>query len=541
MVGTGGNTGGDAAAPASARWGAGDEEAKLGEYLAERLHAHGVRHVFGRPGPFVDKVHERLAEAGLTVVTTGGAEAAGFAADAYARMRGLGAASASYGADGLRLVNAAAQAYAERSPLVILGGAPGAAERERHPLLDPGLIAGDERGAQRRAFAAVTVASAVLDDPDIACREVERVLAAALAHKRPVYLELPRDMVDTAAPVLPPPRPALAASHPPALAAALADAAAMLAAAERPAMVLGVEVQRFGLQDHVLRLMATTGIPTAVTLLGKSVIGEANPAFLGVYAGEASRPAVRDTVEGSDALLLIGAEPADLSPGGAVPRLDPAHCVDATGDHLAIGHHRYDRVRLVDFVAGLAAAPLPRRDLPPRAVSAAPRAVPSTQDAALDAAGLFARLAAFLSDETVVVADPGEALLPAAELPIGLCSEFMSPASYGARGFAIPASLGVQLAEPELRPLALVEPPAFVASVMELATAARHGLSPVVVVLNPSTGSQPPWDLARLPEVLGAGRGFAVTTAAELDHALAVVARHPDDVCVLDVRLGDQR
>ncbi len=517
--------------------------APIAEYLAERLWAHGVRHVFGRPGPFAAEAQARLAEAGHELVATASAGAVGVAADAYARMRGLGAVCVPYGADALRLLDAAARAYAERCPVVFIAGAPGSTDHERHPLATSGgAVRADARSVQHQAFAAVTVASARLDDLSVACREIERVLEAALAHKRPVYLELPHDLVDAVGPVLPLPRPVEAASSPPALAAALAEAAAMVAAAERPVIVLGVEVQRFGLQDHVLRLMAATGAPVAVTLLGKSVIGEAQPAFLGVYAGAGSRPDVRDAVEGSDCLLLLGAVTADLNPGGAPPRLDPARCVDATGDRLAIGYHRYERVRLSDFVAGLAATPAARRARPPQADGSPDRRrvipQPGAADEPLGLAGLVAHLAAFLSDEIVVIVDPGAALLPAAELPIGLCSEFMAPASYGAAGFALSASLGVGLAEPELRPLVLVEAAELVAGPGELATAARLGLAPIVVALNPAPtdgGYRP--DAHRLPELFGTGWGAEVATGADLDRALAQAARRTDVPCVIDVRL----
>jgi len=117
-------------------------------------------------------------------------------------------------------------------------------------------------------------------------------------------------------------------------------------------------------------------------------------------------------------------------------------------------------------------------------------------------------------------------------------------------GFAVPASIGAQLANPKLRPLVLVGDGAFQMTGMELATVARYGLNPVVVLLNNGGyGTERPmqdgpyndlwpWKYHRLPEVLGAGRGFVVETEAELDSALHEAARWTKSFCLLEVRLA---
>ena len=510
----------------------------VGDYLAERLYDRGVRHVFHVPGPFVDRLVEQCERAGLVVVSPLDGQSAGFMADAYARMRGFGVAIGGYGVGALQLVNPVAQAFAERSPVLVVGAAPGRREATLHPLVpSPGAP-----GPQARVFAPLTVAAAVLDDPDIAPREIERVLAAIGRENRPGYIEVPFDLLAEPATVGPTPRATIATGDPRALEAALDAAAALIGDAARPVMVLGVEVQRFGLQDPVLRLLANAGIPAAVTLLGKSVIGEDSPGFLGIYAGARSRPSVREAVESADALLLIGARPTDLNPGGTVPRLDPARAIDARGDGLSVGYGHYDGVSLTDFIHGLAAR-LPRRDLPARALpgtgplhpGGGELREPGEPGEALDGSRFFARLARFLTDEMVVVADPGEALFAAADLPIRLCSEFMSPASYGARGFAVPACIGVQLAEPELRPVVLVEATAFPATGPDLLTAARLGLNPIVLVLHR--------DPAATPVATGLGEGAAASsgvarTVADLDRALAQAVRQVGVPSVIEVALA---
>ena len=121
---------------------------------------------------------------------------AGFAADAYARLHGLGCVCVTYCVGGLSLCNSIAGAYAEKSPVIVLSGSPGLSERARNPLLHH-KVKGFE--TQFEVFEKITVASAVLDDPLTAFSEIDRVLEAAVRYKRPVYLEIPRDLVHGAA------------------------------------------------------------------------------------------------------------------------------------------------------------------------------------------------------------------------------------------------------------------------------------------------------------------------------------------------------
>src|SRR5215831_15949540 len=164
----------------------------IGGYLIQRLYAHGVRHVFGLPGDYVLGFYDLLSKSKLKVVTTCDEQGAGFAADAYARVRGLGVVCVTYCVGGLKVANTTAEAFAEKSPVVIISGAPGVKEREKNPLLHHKVR---EFDTQARVFKELTVASTVLSDAQTALQEIDRVLHAALRYKRPVYVELPRDMV----------------------------------------------------------------------------------------------------------------------------------------------------------------------------------------------------------------------------------------------------------------------------------------------------------------------------------------------------------
>ncbi len=524
----------------------------IGGYLIQRLSEYGVGHVFGVPGDFVLTFMHEIEGSPLQLINTCDEQGAGFAADAYARLNGLGVVAVTYGVGGLKIANTTGQAYAEKSPVVVISGAPSMEERRLHPLIHHKVRSYD---TQYRVFQQLTAAATVLDDPECAGAEIDRVLAVAKHHSLPVYIELPRDTIDLQIDRPNAPPQSLEESDGQTLIASVAEAVAWINRAERPVIVFGVELIRFGLQDLVMDFVERSGIPATVTLLDKGAIQERHDSFLGVYAGALGRDEVREYVEGSDCLIMLGTLLTDMNLGVYTAKLDPARCIHATRDRLAIGLHTFERVGLEDFVAGLAAGGVVRRH-----VGDHPRA-PLPQDAgvevgdgadAITIARLFRRLESFLTDEMVVLADPGDALFASIDLPVQGARAFLAPAFYASLGFAVPAAIGAQCACPDSRPLVLVGDGAFQMTGVELSTCAKFGLDPLVIVLNNggytterlildgAFNDIQPWDYSKLPDLLGAGRSYVVKTVDDLDAALGAASARNGQFFLIDVRLDSK-
>jgi indolepyruvate decarboxylase len=516
----------------------------VAQYLIARLEELGVRHVFGIPGDYVLGFYNQVEQSRLTLVNTADEQGAGFAADAYARTAGFGVVCVTYGVGGLKVANSTAQAFAERSPVLVISGAPGVGERVHNPLLHHKVKSFE---TQLNVFREFTVASAVITDPQTAGREIDRVLAAIGQQKRPGYIELPRDMVSV--PIEAPggwePTPPSDAAN---LAEALAEAIAMLGAAHQPVIIAGEELARLSLHAPLLQLMEQAGIPVASTTLSKSVVDESHPRYLGVYEGALGHLDVRAYVESSDCIVALGANLSDATLGINTAHLEPSRTVSITSERLSIRRSIYENVRVADFVNGLVAG-LPARPHAAIPNPAAPEPWQAEPGAAVTVERLFQRLNAFLDSNTTVVADVGDALFGGIDLRVEH-SDFVSPAYYLSLGFAVPGAVGVQLANPSCRPLVLVGDGAFQMTGMELTTIVRYGLNPIVIVLNNGGyGTERPmldgpfndihvWHYAKLPDVLGAGRGFDVRTEDELDRALAGAFANTDSFSIIDVRLA---
>lgn len=520
----------------------------IGSLVIDRLRALGVEHVFGIPGDYVLTFYKLLEQSPLHLVGTTREDCAGFAADAYARIRGVGALCVTYCVGGLNTVNAVACAYAERSPVVVLTGSPGLSERARNPYLHH-MVRDFE--TQKEVFEKVTVAAVVLDDPLTAARQLDHAIAALKRYRRPIYVEIPRDVVHARLPVAAPASTiAEEATDPAVLAEALDEVRSMLVSAKRPVILAGAEAGRYGLQDELVRLVERFNLPVASTLHGKSVISEDHPSYVGVYGGLIGREEVLQFVHDSDCLLILGSILSDvdvLDPQR--PELASGQVIHATADRIAIKHHRYDGIEFEAFVKGLLhlqIAPFASRTLPKPERAAYLRPEPADP---ITLQGLFSHLDTVLEDTTIVIADVGESLFASADLHVRRRFEFLSPAYYTSMGFAVPAAVGAGFADRRLRPLVLVGDGAFQMTGTELATAVRYGQTPIVLILNNRGYSTEreilegtfndihEWRYERVCELIGGGTGWCIRTHGEFVESLDRALRDPSTLYVFNILL----
>ena len=249
------------------------------------------------------------------------------------------------------------------------------------------------------------------------------------------------------------------------------------------------------------------------------------------------------------ALFCWGVLLTDIDLGIFTANLDQGKSIYSTSEKTSIRYHTYPGVYLNGFLLGLLKADLHRRDL--SAFPQVPALTPFSPafNTRITVDRLFKRLETFIDDSTFVIADTGDALFAAADLSIPRATEFMSSAYYASLGFAVPACIGVQLALPAMRPLVFVGDGAFQMTGMEIATAIRYHLNPIIIVLNNlGYGTERailngnfnevyPWQYSRLPEVFGAGKGFEVETEEQLEAALEAAREYRENFCILDVHL----
>jgi indolepyruvate decarboxylase len=519
----------------------------LGQFLFEYLYRRGVRHSFGVPGDFALPTFAWLEKSKIHSITMTHEPAAGFAADAYSRINGIGLVCVTYCVGGLNVLNAIAGAYAEKSPVVVVSGAPGRKDREKDPLLHHKVKTFE---TQRRVYDEVTVASTVLLDEERAASEIVRCVEACLRYKRPVYIEMPHDMVDREIPVTNISSRVPERSDPQTLAAALEETLSLIRASKKPVILAGVELARYRTAGLVLRMAERMNIPIAADLLSKSAIPENHRLYIGVYGGAMSSDEhVRKYVESADLVLMLGTFITDMSMGFYTAKLDRHRTVLATTERVNVQYHRYESIQFRDFLESLTkAAVKPKRFQHPN-----PHGLPlplkkSERSELLTMADVFRILSLHLDERCCVVADIGDAIFGAVGIRSAKQAQFIAPAYYMSMGFAVPASIGVSLAAKKLRPYVLVGDGAFQMTGVEISTAVRLGLNPIIIVLNNdgygtmrqiregcfNTITQ--WNYAKICELVQGGRSFVASTKGEFDRALSA-AQKSDKVCVIELRI----
>ncbi len=515
----------------------------VSDYLLARLAELQVRHLFGVPGDFTLLMLDHVnACPGLDWVGCANELNAGYAADGYARIAGIGALMTTFGVGELSAINAVTGSFAEHVPVVHIVGAPSTgtqtAQRIVHHSLGDGVFTHFLRMHQdiTCAQAALTVASATA--------EIDRVLVAVRDLKLPGYLLLPSDVGEAAAAPPAAPLPAPADHTDPSALAAFAEAAARLlgnaASTGEVSLLAGLLVHRFGAVE-ALHELTRLGVPHASSAWAKSVVDESSPGFVGIYAGASSEPAARAAIEQAPALIVAGVEFSDLNSGFFTQRITRERTIELGAQTASVGYATFEPVTIGAALSELGnlVAALPRGDGHP--APAQGPAGETSPDQPLSQRSLWRQVAAFLQPGDIVLADQGTSFYGMATRRLLADVTFLGQPLWASIGYTLPALLGATLAAPGRRAVLLVGDGAAQMTVQELSTVLRQGLAPTVIVIDnggytveraihgpgEAYNDIAAWDWTALPALFAPGQAATVRRAAtesQLAAALAAAA-----------------
>ncbi len=523
----------------------------VGTYLIKRLEQAGLKHIFGIPGDYILGFFECLEKSNLKMVCSCNELNAGYAADAYARINGISAVCVTYGVGGFSLFNAVVGAFAERIPLVVISGSPRIFEHSHHHLLHHTI---GDMNLQYNVYEKVTVASCLLTNPEQAPDQIDKTIEACLKFKRPVYIELPIDVV-----FMPcrEPGPLLIntaiTSDKPSLDEAVSETAALLEKAGQPVILAGVESHRLGIQRQLQDLVEHSGYPFASSLLGKTVIPEEHPQFIGVYGGVASWESARKIVQKADIILSLGTIMTDMEIAGCKPLLEPERMIIANSDKVRIKHHIYNHVSLKDFMVSLKAKLKKGKTVkisnlchPRCALKEKYKPQPKQK---ITVKRFYQRMNSFLDGKSVVLGETGDSLFNVATLFLPKGALCIDQAFYMSIGYAVPGTLGAALAAPDSRVITFTGDGAFQATCQEVSKIIREKLDPIIFVMNNDGytierlmvdgefNDLQMWKYSELPAVFGGGWGCVVKTEGDLEEALLKAKQRKNELALIEVRL----
>lgn len=526
----------------------------IAQYLLHRLREIGLTHLFAVPGDYASAFLTALDDpgSGIVRVPTINELGAGYAADGYARFRGVGAACLQYGVGSFSALNCIAGSFVERVPVALISASPANGdrlrERQRQILFHHSTGALD---ADRAIFAKVTVASEIVRDPDAAPAQIDAALVAMLTHRRPVYIEVTQDCW-TAPCAAPQSRlqPLVATSDAGALAAIVEAAWKRIVSAHHPVLWFGVEIQRFGLQDRAQHLIDASGLPFTTTSLGKTTLDEAQPRFIGTFAGPASPALTREAMARCDCPIALGAIITDDYLAIMAARYADMIAVDV--ERARVGIDYFPRIALADLLDALTARfqadPRYPRPLPaPHAPDGDPASPP---EATLTYERVYRVLADYLAvderkHEIVLVLGESTSLYVLGNM-MGLPRyAFVAQAAWGSLGHETGAALGIALGSGR-HPWVIAGDGGFMMICQELSSLVCAGVDATVFVMSNrgyaieqafvditafEPGGQfaafdelPQWDYPALAQAFGA-RGLRAETVATLQALLPTLSK----------------
>jgi len=511
------------------------------EYVLSQLRGIGVTDVFGVPGDFAFPVNDAICmDPEMRWIGCCNELNAAYAADGYARIKGVGAVCTTYGVGELGALAGIAGSYAEHLPIFHLVGAPNMSVQAARAVMHHTLGNG-EYDLFHRMAQPVVCASAILTPHNVAY-ETERLITEALYHRRPVYMAFPADLAD---------QPVLGCaqtistgySDPKSLTEATGAIASLLAKANSACILPGILVARAAVQPELLALVDASGLPFATMFMAKSVLDEQHPSYIGMYDGKLMNQGVAEFVEGCDCVLAVGTLFSDFNTGAFTAKISPEKLINVSHHRVCIGSKVYPNVEIGDLLSTLAGLVLSRNwgrrnDPPALGFPVGTGTDPITAEA------LYPRWESFLEPDDILIAETGTASmgLGFARMPRG--ASFHNQTLWGSIGWATPAAFGAAVAAPDRRVVLVTGDGAHQFTAQEISQFARRGLRPIIFVLNNSGylierllckdpeityNEIAPWSYADLPNAVGCRDWFTarVDSCGKLDEALdkAAVAR----------------
>jgi indolepyruvate decarboxylase len=552
----------------------------VAQYLIRRLEEFGARHVFTVPGDYAGPFVTAMDHApGITRVGTTSELVAGYAADAYARLRGAGAVCLTYGVGTFSVLNALAGSYVEQLPVVLIVGSPSTGNRRVERT--EGVLYHHSTGtltADADSVKNVVVASAVIHDARTAPGKIDGAIEEAMRWRRPVYIEIRQDLwnLPCAAPAKPlRPRPLPISRG--AVERAVDATLKRIASAKTPVVWAGLEVQRLGLQDSLIDLLGATGLSYSTDLIGKGVLPETTPGFVGVYDGASATSALRILLETSDCVLgfgnLVTDDFLDLI------QKNYGNMVLAWNNNVRVGRRTYRDVPLAAFMTRLlhrlradayrapSAAAARLRKMPSfeararlRFAPARVRALRASNDVTYEK--FFDRMKTWVDTAMILLADTSIVLYSAAELPVNARDGFIAQAAWNSIGYTPGGALGAGFGDPARRPVVFVGDGGFQMTVQALSDIVRAKHGSIVFIFNNAlygieqafvnvkfftSGDAPEafdllhaWDYARLVDVFAGGWSATVRTMDELEPALEQAKANTGGLSVIDLRIPER-
>jgi pyruvate decarboxylase len=530
----------------------------IGSYLAERLQQLNITDYFAIPGDYnLALLDEILKNPALKMINCCNELNAGYAADGYARVKGISALVVTYSVGGLSAVNAIAGAYAENLPVIVISGGPNTNSVQDAEILHH-TLATENYHYVRQIYSHITAHTVYIHRPSDAPMQIDTAIAIAIEKKKPVYIEIACNIagLEISSPT---PRAfhVKKSSDTSSLNAAIADVAAKLNAATKPVMIVGSKSRYCNATQTIESLSLSCEYALAVMADAKGFVSEQHPNFIGIYWGPASSPGCCEIVESSDMHFIIGPNFNDYTTVGHDLNIHESKLIMVAENYVSVAGKVYTCVYMNEFLQGLKSLLQPNSTSLKAYQRIAGKAPsydePSDMNLPITTRYLFGQIQKLLTSDHAVLAETGDSWFNGMRLDLPKDCPFEIQMQYGSIGWSVGALLGMQAAlHGKKRVVGLIGDGSFQMSAQELSTIIRYGFKPILFLMNNAAYTievqihDGPynvinnWHYAELVRVFNGDANkavsFKVNTFSELLNAISE-AEKSDGLCFIEVVL----
>jgi indolepyruvate decarboxylase len=526
----------------------------LGHFLLDCLKQEGISEIFGIPGDYNFTLLDTLERyEGIRFINGRNELNSAYAADGYARIKGIAALITTFGVGELSACNAIAGSYSESVPVIHIVGSPKSMLQQEHKLLHHTLHNGDY-DVFRKVYEPITAYTAVIT-PENAAIEIPGAIRIAKEKKKPVYLVVAIDSV------MKPIVPRLfqtkeKKTNGNSLKAAAAHAHQLLHKAGSAVLLSDHPVQRYGLGAQVQKLAEQMNIPAASMMPGKGTFDESHPNYIGMYCGAFGSQQISGIVEEADCVIAVGVLWSDSNTANFTAKLDANRIIHIQPDHVKIGEATYMNIKAEDMLSELLATVFKRYDTLPQ-VSFPYETVTGGSEEPIQAASYYPRFQRMLKESDIVVADTGTLSFGLSQVRLPKGASYITQAGWESIGYATPAAFGACIAAGNRRVLLFTGDGSLQLTVQEISSMLAGGFNPIIFVLNNDgytiekylnvkTENQkyneiPKWSYTKLAEAFG-GEAYTaqVRTNRELDETIEEVQRqNAKKMCIIELIAAD--
>ena len=529
----------------------------VGNYLIKRLKELGIKDIFGVPGDynllFLDQIDDAK---GINWIGNCNELNAAYAADGYARINGMGAIVTTFGVGELSAINGIAGSFAEHVPVVKIVGMPSTVVMDNKKLVHHTLGEGIFNNFSE-AFKQVTIDSQILNAEN-AASQIDSILCKCFLEKRPVYIGLPinvsgMEILDTDKPL---PLTNFE-SNKEDLENFIESALNKINNSKSPIILADFEVNRYKLNEELLNFVEKTGFPIASLGMGKGVINETHPQFIGTYNGTLSNEYIKNIIKDCDCFILVGVKLTDSITAGFsyIHDLNDVDIINIHPLNSNIDGKVFNNVYMKDVLANLVSS-VTCRDFKKENYECEAVSIDElTSSEVLTQKAFFNKINNFIKPNDIILAEQGTSFFGACTLDLKENCSFVGQPLWGSIGYTLGALLGTQIADKTRRNMLLIGDGSFQLTAQELSTMLWNDLNPIIFVINNDGYTVERyihgpnrhyndinmWNYKALPEVFnGASKSvtFKVTSAKELDSTLEKINTITDRLVFVEVVMG---